>query len=227
MLSAGIGRLSHRFYDALIVAPVDRDRLTLRLAQVRAAYERNTLNDPSAPTAGMRLRAGVLEVYGNDTYFLKMTVHALSTAMTAGGCRGEFEFDRYWRLAKRFYFGVTSTTVASSQKAFDTYAATEVMLLRSGPHHPPMDISTPASRSSQFTTLGIVPVWNPFGMFQLRAGLYCFMPWREGASVAATCRRYAGGGCRVWRLVPQSAIYRRDKGRLFSAVRPAVGLCQL
>lgn len=179
VLSAGIGRLSHRFYDALIVAPVDRDRLTLRLAQVRAAYERNTLNDPSAPTAGMRLRAGVLGVYGNDTYFPENDRARAVDGNDRWWVQGEFEFDRYWQLAKRFYFGVTSTTVASSQKAFDTYAATEVMLPSFRPTPSSYGYFNTRFRSSQFTTLGIVPVWNPFGMFQLRAGLYCFMPWRE------------------------------------------------
>lgn len=82
-------------------------------------------------------------------------------------------------MAKRFYFGVTSTTVASSQKAFDTYAATEVMLPSFRPTPSSYGYFNTRFRSSQFTTLGIVPVWNPFGMFQLRAGLYCFMPWRE------------------------------------------------
>lgn len=179
VVSAGAGRLSHRFYDALVVVPVDRDRLTLRLLQARAYYERNDLDNPSLPTSGMRLRAGVAGVYGDDTYFPQNRNDLSVRSSGKWWLQAEFDFTRYWEIARRLHLGVSTTTVASSMKPFDTYAATEVMLPAFRPVPSSYSYFNTRFRARQFTSFGIIPVWNPVGMLQLRAELYCFMPWRE------------------------------------------------
>ena len=179
VVSAGIGRLSHRFYDGLVVVPVDRDRLTLTLGQARAYYERNTLDNASAPTGGMRLRAGGLGVYGGYRYF---PANDRAASMGHSGkwwLQGNFEFERYWSLGRKLYLGLTTTTVASTQRPFDTYTATEVMLPAFRPTAASYGYFNTRFRARQFTTLGIVPVWNPVGLLQLRGEVHCFMPWRE------------------------------------------------
>jgi NTE family protein len=178
-VSGGAGRVSHRFYDAMEVMPVDRDRLTLHLAQAKVFFERNNLNDQSTPTTGMSLRVGAMAVRGDGTYYPENKRDLSVDYDVRQWVQAEFDFARYWALTKHFYFGVNTTTIASTQKAFDTYAATEVMLPAFRPTASSYGYFSTAYRARQFTTLGIVPVWNPAGRFQLRTQLYCFMPWRE------------------------------------------------
>lgn len=177
--SLGLGRLSHRFYDGLIVAPAERDRLTLVLGQARAFYERNTLNDQWSPTAGMRVRVGALGVVGGDRYYPYNRKDLVMTRNNSAWMQFDFKFERYWPIFRKTYLGLSSTTVASTMKAFDTYAATEIMLPSFHPTSASYNYFNTHLRAQQFSTIGLVPVWNPIGRLQLRGDMHMFMPWRE------------------------------------------------
>ncbi len=178
-LDVGLGSLSNRFFDGLLVGNSERDRFLYRLGQVRAIYEYNTLDDLRYATNGMMIHASALGVYG-DSRFYPHNEKSLEVADNGvRWCQLSFNYERYWPLSRKFSLGFEGNVEVMTRGLLDNYAATMVTLPAFHPTASTYNSFNSSLRAPQYVTLGLQPVWLVSNMIQLRGDFHCFMPWRK------------------------------------------------
>lgn len=177
-ISAGGARLSNRIYNGFWIDGLERDRLTLELAQVTMLYEFSNLNDISYPTSGSRLEVTVMGMLGSSNYYPGNDKRLEQHQSGRKWIQASLNARRFWTLSDNFSLGAQLTTVASTQKLFNTYGATESMLPAFYPVASAYCTFNTSLRAAQYSTIGLQPVWMPMQMFQVRADLHLFQPWR-------------------------------------------------
>ncbi|MCM1021269.1 MAG: patatin-like phospholipase family protein [Muribaculum sp.] len=184
-ISAGSARVSNRIYNGFWADKFDRDRLTLKLGQVKLLYEYSNLNDISYPTTGASLMASVYGVLGESYYYPGNQEKLEQRDSDRKWLQASLVARKYWNIGNKFSLGAQFTTVVSTQKLFNTYGATESMLPAFNPTASTYCSFNTSLRAQQYSTIGLQPVWMPIQMLQIRGDFHYFQPWRSIEPVIA------------------------------------------
>lgn len=186
-IGVGYGFLHTRYMmDLPAQSAGGSDLLRQCLAQARAAYEYNTLNNIYLPTGGAFYRASAIAVAGQ---VFATPYGSPRTRCHRNWIQGEFLARNYWDLSRRFAIGTEVNLLYSSRKLLPTYAAT----ISDAPVYDPSpsytNIFAGDFRANSYGVAGVIPVWKISSMMQLRGKADIFVPLRpiecapDGAAV--------------------------------------------
>lgn len=169
-LAVGYGYERYKFaqYDGAKI------KTELRLGQLVARYDYNTLNAVNYPTSGLLINASAMGLLGHRN-------HNNPAKMSKGynWIQSDVTVKKYWDLHKHFALGLEGELLASTRKAPEAYDAA----IAEAPGYMPtpscFNSFNSSFRSYSFLGIGVTPVWKINDQFQLRGALHTFTPWRK------------------------------------------------
>ncbi len=180
-LSLGGAHLTDRFYQADIQLDVQpgRDKVVSDYVQLRGAYDLNTLNRTSYPTAGGRVSVVAMGVYGNQ-HFTPYDPTTLSAENSHPlFLQAELKMEGYRSLHKHFILGGTLDILGSTRKLPRNYSQAIVEAPAFLPTASSYNAFNQAFRANSYAAAGVVPIWNISQYLQLRGTFNVFLPLRR------------------------------------------------
>jgi len=190
-LAAGYGHLEDAYYheaDALV--PKYRELMKQNLAHAMIAYEYNTLNINTAPTAGAFYSFKVSGVVGKHSYSTNKFPEISDERSNRSWAQAEAMVRNYWSLSQSWALGVELNVVASTRKLPVRYteAITEAPAFIPSPSL--TNVFSPGFRAYNYAAAGIIPIWRINSILQLRGKADVFVPLRPILRNADGSARY-------------------------------------
>lgn len=168
-LSAGYGYQRSQFYDT------DGAHISsaLKLGQIAARYDYNTLNAFDFPTSGMEIHAAIMGLFGHR----QLNTPAISRSKT-GWIQARIKLRKYWNLHPHFALGLDGELLASTRKASSLYDAAIAEAPAYTPTPSCFNAFNGSFRAYSFLGLGATPIWKITNQLQLRGTFHIFAPWQ-------------------------------------------------
>lgn len=149
-------------------------RNSLKLGQIAARYDYNTLDAINYPTSGLEIHASAMGLAGNRE------VNAPSVSKKPyNWVQARVMARKYWDIHKRFSLGLEGELLASTRKAADGYDAAMAEAPGYTPTPSCFNSFNASFRAYSFLGAGITPVWKIAGKLQLRGTFHVFAPWEK------------------------------------------------
>ena len=156
-----------------------KDKSQYHIGAFRIGAESNLLDDQMYPSEGYHWRAYALLTSESSRY----TPHGDITERTRyeGQFRGIIDalWRQFFKIGKRVRLGVMANARGTLQHLKQNYTATIVHAFAFAPTPSTQSYFNEKFRSDNYIALGLIPVWNPVGKFQLRGDFYLFSPMRD------------------------------------------------
>lgn len=184
-LSAGIGRLTDRYFRSTIAGDYNperdfgRDKAVRNLAQLRIGYEHNTLDNISYPTSGAGVSAYIAGVTGHMTHYPASGARSLRTKTGQTYAEARVHALGFVNPSRHFALGLEGNLLASSRRLHDDYSTAIVTAASFNPTPSSYNAFNTAFRANSYVTAGLIPVWKINGTIQARGTFHCFLPMRR------------------------------------------------
>lgn len=176
----GFGHLTDKYFADLRTAPAeaDKDRGVFNLGQIRASWERNTLDNTQAPTSGSRLRGVIAGMAGRYHYSPDSPLEA-RVQTDVSWVQADLSALGFVPLGRHFALGGEARALLSTRKLLPTYQASIVAAASTHPTPSTYNAFNAALRANSFLSVDLQPVWKVTSAFQVRADLHGFLPMRK------------------------------------------------
>lgn len=185
------GHLVDRYYSSFIASqPYDdsqhrgRDRAIRDLGRLAFAYEHNTLDNPSYPTAGASFSASAAGILGRRRHD-PWDSQEPSTTDHPKWVEASFHALGFIPAGRRLAFGLETNILASTRHMPKDYSTAIVTAPSFNPTPSSYNAFNPAFRADSYITVGAIPVWKISDIIQARGTFHCFLPFQrieEGAN---------------------------------------------
>lgn len=174
-LSVGYGLIDDRMW--LSQFDLGDGKLVMRknMAEARAEYEYNTLNDNWKPTGGSHYKVTGIGALGQAT----TTESNLRTRHHRSWLQGSVEANHFQKIGSSFALGFKGSLMLSTRKLLPSYSATIMDAPQYIPSPSYSNIFSTEFRAFNQASLGIEPVWIVNSMFQLRGMADVYVPMRS------------------------------------------------
>lgn len=190
-LGLGGGHLYQSFFqnDRANYHSAGRDHTVYNLAQIRANYEHNTLDNNSYPSVGSFYSMTVMGLAGKYSFEPFHDEVKGEKSNVAWGQVGILA-KNFFSIGRHFSFGTAVDVLVSSRKLVKDYNAAIVNASSFNPTPSSYNAFNPAFRANSYVAGGIVPIWIPRESLQLRGDFHCFLPYKKimAASDGVTAR---------------------------------------
>lgn len=181
-ISLGVGgaHLYHSFYQngRANYYRAGRDKTTYNLAQIRGAFEYNTLDNSSYPSAGASYSLTAMGVAGRyhfDPYHDGVSPQRSDVVWAQVGLTAK----NFFHVGNHFSIGTAVDALASTRKLVENYDAAIVNAPAFNPTPSSYNAFNPAFRANSYVAAGIIPIWLPKESLQLRGDFHCFLPYKK------------------------------------------------
>lgn len=204
----GYGHLTDRYFADLRATDdnSEKDRGVFNLGQIAARWEKNTLDNTIAPTAGTRLKGTAMGVAGR--YHFTDGHTGTRDSKDVNWIQADLSALHYIPLGRRFALGIEGRALLSTRKLLPTYQASIVSAPASLPTPSSHNVFNHALRANSFLSADLQPIWKVSSTFQLRADLHGFLPMRK------ILPAYEGPGARYGRWLHDPEFFGELRGQL-------------
>ncbi|MCM1293734.1 MAG: patatin-like phospholipase family protein [Bacteroides sp.] len=183
-ISIGYGTVDTRMRMMAFTSSDEKMYMRQNMAEARAHYEYNTLNDRWIPTAGARYNTTFTGAIG-QAYFGENNT---DTREHRSWVQAEINATNYWSTSSKFFIGTEVNVLLSTRKLLPSYRATilDAPQFVAAPSY--SNIFAPDFRGFNYATIGIRPGLKLSSMFQLRGYADLFIgirPIKEGTDDVA------------------------------------------
>ncbi|MCM1521470.1 MAG: patatin-like phospholipase family protein [Muribaculaceae bacterium] len=177
----GYGHLTDKYVADLDDPGADsRKRDVWNLGQLFGRWERNTLDNLHAPTAGTRLIATAMGVAGRYHYDNPAPSDRLTReSRNLSWLQADLSALHFIPLGRQFALGLEGRALLSTRRLLPTYQASIVAAPASHPTPSTFNSFNSAFRANSFLSVDLQPVWKATSTFQVRADLHGFLPVRK------------------------------------------------
>ena len=178
-IELGYGHLTDRYYADLRATDGDshKDRGIFNLGQLAARWEKNTLDNTVAPTAGTRLVGIGAGIAGR--YHFADGENGTEHSQHVSWLQADLSALHFVPVGKHFSLGIEGRALLSTRKLLPTYQASIVAAPASHPTPSSYNVFNHALRANSFVTIDLQPVWKVSSTFQIRGDLHGFLPLRK------------------------------------------------
>ncbi len=173
--SLGYGWQKDRYFSlGTPVTGQGTDRSSYRGAELKVGAEWCTLDNLLYPSSGREVTAEILGIREDMEY------QAAGESQPAGPWsahwigRLNLKWKQYFTIARPFSVGVLAQGLGSIRGRFQNDMAMKVQAPGFAPTPSTRNYFNPAFRADNYLAIGVMPVWNPIGGFQLRGDFYGF-----------------------------------------------------
>lgn len=193
-VGVGYGHLWDSFYasSTLDYDNVGRDRTRFNLGQAYAGWDYSTLDNPYNPTTGTGLALHLAGVLGNVDYIPYDTSRPGDDRLLKW-LELHGTVSHYFPIHTKFSLGLSAEGVASTRPLLNNYNATMVSAPAFYPTPSSYNAYNPGFRANSWLAGGVVPVWHPSSVFQIKGSFNCFAAARRIEEEPLSFKPYYAG----------------------------------
>lgn len=192
--------------NRLDYADAKRDRTEYHSIALSADYEYSTLDSPQFAMSGQRFFAS-LQGRHEDARFFPEGVASQGWSNNHWLMSMEADWLRFFKLHRHFNLGVSARGKVKIGGLFQNYTATLIHAEAFAPTPSTQNYFNIGFRSDNYLAAGVIPVWNPFGKFQLRGDFYAYAPIRDLSQTVDGAAVYSGWFRRAEFIGEVAAVY--------------------
>ncbi len=174
-MALGYGWQKDRYFtQGIPEAGAASDRSSYRGVELKAGAEWCTLDNLLYPSSGRELKAEIIGIREDMEYQPASDASAPKPWSPHWIGRLKLDWKQYFSISHPVSIGVLAQGVGSLRGHFQNDMAMKVQAPGFAPTPSTRNYFNPAFRADNFLALGVMPVWNPIGNFQLRGDFYGF-----------------------------------------------------
>ncbi|MDE6533683.1 MAG: patatin-like phospholipase family protein [Muribaculaceae bacterium] len=175
-----------------------KDKSDYRIAAIKTGIELNTLNDNMYPSEGKEWLLNALLSHEQNRFKSAAGQSGPDSWRNHVSASVELLWRHYFELHKNFRLGAYFNGLVTLQDMYQNYTAAMIHAPAFAPTPSTRNYFNVAFRSDNYVSLGLSPVWTPFGKAQLRGDFFAYCPVRHVASDDAGMAVFDG-----WMRKPQ------------------------
>lgn len=156
-----------------------KDKTKYGIWAFRTGIESALLNDALYPNEGYDWHVNLRLSHESSTYLPAEWESMAQEKQRFGRATIELYGKKFIELHKHFSIGVMGQAMGTLGTLRQNYTATLIHCYAFAPTPSTKNYFNEAFRSDSFVAAGAIPVWNPFGKFQLRGDFYLYAPIRN------------------------------------------------
>lgn len=183
-----------------------RDMMQYRLGVLKYGMEKNTLNELMYPSEGVNWKVELTGTYELSRFRPEKKVidnGKFKEQWTAGI---ELLWKQYFSLNKWISLGAMANGLATWDKPNQNYVATLIHSAAFGPTPTTKNYFNEAFRSNNYVALGVMPVWTPTKLIQVRGDFYAYSKFRNLENRGQEVTRYNGWFKKVRYIVEVAGV---------------------
>lgn len=207
--SFGWGYLGDSYFPTNIAdfSKLSKDKTRYSAGELRLGIEGNTLNDEMYPNHGRYWKAEALGTYEYTSYLPEGDKNREKKYGAHPTLSLQLLWKQYFDVSRRVSIGLYAQAYGTLEKLYQDYTATLVHSTPFAPTPSTRNYFNVAFRSDSFLAVGVSPVWNPFGNFQLRGDFFGYSPFRNIRENAQGMAEYNGSFHKAEFIGEVAAVY--------------------
>lgn len=157
----------------------DKDKMHYKIGMLKVGMEKNTLNHLMYPSRGENWEWTVRGAIESSKYIPGTSENVTGNHNTRYWTSISAQWKRYFSVWSKIRLGVAAQGQAMLRKLTENYIAELVHSTPFAPTPSTRNYFNEAFRSDNYLAVGIIPLWNPFGNFQIRGDFYGYTPVRN------------------------------------------------
>ncbi len=170
----------------------ERDKMQYRMGVARVLFEKNTLNDKMFPSRGIRWKAEATGCYEQSRYLPEGISTGNGKFKDEWWAGVEFLWKQYFPLSKTVSLGAFVNTLGTYKKPNQNYIASMIHAAAFEPTPSTQNYFNEAFRSDNYVAVGLMPVWTPAKLLQLRGDFYAYSKTRALKNLGNETAQYGG-----------------------------------
>ncbi len=174
-IGAGYGKINDKYYG--LYTKQEKDNTLYHLSVLSAKFDQSSFIQKQYPTCGKSSSATFQYIFGKKRYNTHLPNDGkLQTSKDKSDCASTYE--QYFRMSKKFIFGIYAEGIASNQQFGNNYTETMLRMPEFTPTNHSKTVYNPGFRTSTYVASGFKPIYKINNQLHARLESYLFFPLR-------------------------------------------------